>query len=37
MGPMDIYNPVNEYNKGFRPFNNGMYVYVIRRKMKNKL
>lgn len=37
MGPIDIYNPVNEYNKGFRPFNNGMYVYVIKRKIKNKL
>ena len=32
MGPMDIYQPLNYDNKGFRPFNTGMYVNVIPRK-----
>lgn len=32
MGPMDLYNPVNNDNKGLRPFNTGMYVNVIPRK-----
>jgi len=32
MGPMDLYDPVNSDNKGFRPFNTGMYVNVIPRK-----
>ena len=31
MGPMDLYDPINHDNKGFRPFNTGMYVNVIPR------
>ena len=34
MAPMDIYDPVNYDNKGFRPFNTGMYVNVILEKLK---
>ena len=37
MAPMDIYNPVNEFNKGFRPFNTGMYVKIFKRKMRSNL
>ena len=37
MGPMDIYNPVNEFNKGFRPFNTGMYVKIFKRNMRSNL
>ena len=37
MGPMDIYNPINKYNKGFRPFNNGMYVNIIKRRLDSAL
>ena len=35
MGPMDIYQPLNYDNKGFRPFNMGMYMNVIPRKKLN--
>jgi len=35
MGPMDVYNPINYDNKGFRPFNTGMYVNVIPRRKLN--
>ena len=37
MGPIDVYNPVNYDNKGFRPFNNGMYVKIVRRNINSKL
>ena len=37
MGPMDIYDPINYHNKGFRPFNNGMYVKIIKRKIHSRL
>ena len=37
MAPMDIYDPVNYDNKGFRPFNTGMYVNVIPRKIQTHL
>ena len=37
LSPPDIYNPVNKDSKGFRPFNSGMYVYVIPRKIKSYL
>ena len=35
LAPMDVYNPINTYNKGFRPFNTGMYVYIYPRKVDN--
>lgn len=35
MGPVDLYNPTNKYNKGMRPFNIGMYVHIISRKNLN--
>ena len=37
LSPPDIYDPINKNNKGFRPINAGMYVYVIPRKLKGKL
>ena len=36
LAPMDILNLLNEDNKGFRPYNTGMYVYIIKRS-KSKL
>ena len=33
MGPMDLYNPDNKYNKAIRPFNIGMYVHIIPRHL----
>lgn len=37
MGPVDVYEPINKDNKGFRPFNNGMYVHVLRRSQCSAL
>ena len=37
MGPVDVYDPKNKDNKGFRPFNNGMYVHVLRRSQRSAL
>ena len=37
MGPMDIYDPINKDNNGFKPFNMGMYVKVIPRKINSYL
>ena len=31
LGPVDVYNPINQHNKGLRPFNIGMYMYVSKR------
>jgi len=37
LGPKDIYNPYNKHNKGTRPFNLGIYVYPIPRKINSSL
>ena len=37
MGPIDLYNPINENNNGVKPLNNGMYVKVIKRKINSRL
>lgn len=37
MGPIDIENPINKHNKGFRPNNIGMYVMVMPRNIKSSL
>lgn len=37
MGPIDIYNPINIDNKGYKPKNNGMYVKIIKRKINSNL
>lgn len=37
MGPIDVYDPINADNKGFRPFNNGMYTHVLKRSARSTL
>ena len=32
LAPKDVYDPVNNKNKGLRPYNIGLYVYISKRK-----